>query len=210
MANEKRALNSRFCWFWNNHLVRIEDLKFAPTSFAELFTLRSLHSEYGAVYSEFSWCFHKDTPVIGLAGINQLTHFYWLGVHVSFVNVHEGRAEGPWDLASVLNGPRLLKKLARRNFRLGLVGVALPDNRALVRYRTDCEAAYARQGFGEWIGVTLKLKFLLDLTFFCLQLCNFFILLLQLNLLGLIEFLKRDNLLLESFYSLVRVFLARV
>ena len=89
-------------------------------------------------------------------------------MHVSFVDVHEGRAERPWDLTSVFNGPNLLKKLAWQNFGLGLVRVAHRDNRALVRCRTDCKAADVWQGLVDWYSLILQVGFLLDLAFFCL------------------------------------------
>ena len=89
-------------------------------------------------------------------------------MHVSFVDVHEGRAERPWDLTSVFNGPNLLKKLAWQNFRLGLVRVAHRDNRAQVRCRTDCKAADVWQGLVDWNSLILQVGFLLELTFFCL------------------------------------------
>lgn len=89
-------------------------------------------------------------------------------MHVSFVDVHEGCAERPWDLTSVFNGPRLLKKLARQNFGLGLIRVAHRDNRALVRCRIDCKAVDVWQGLANWIGLIFKVEFLLGLAFFCL------------------------------------------
>lgn len=89
-------------------------------------------------------------------------------MHVSFVDVHEGRAERPWDLTSVFNGPNLLKKLAWQNFGLGLVRVAHRDNRALVRCRTDCKAADVWQGLVDRNSLILQVGFLLDLAFFCL------------------------------------------
>ena len=89
-------------------------------------------------------------------------------MHVSFVDVHEGRAERPWDLTSVFNGPNLLKKLAWQNFGLGLVRVAHRDNRALVRCRIDCKAADVWQGLVDWSSLILQVGFLLDLAFFCL------------------------------------------
>ena len=89
-------------------------------------------------------------------------------MHVSFVDVHEGRAERPWDLTSVFNGPRLLKELARQNFRLWLVWVAHRGNRALVRCRIDCKATDVWQGLVDWNSLILQVGFLLDLAFFCL------------------------------------------
>ena len=161
MASEKWALNSNFNLFWIHHFVRIEDLEFAQTSVSKLFTLSSLHSEYATMYSEFDRSYHGDTPVIGLARVNQFTYRYWLGLHVSFVNVYEGCAQRPCNRTSIFNSPSLWKQLSWQNLRLRLVGVAHRDNLALVRWRADCKAVNIWHGLVDWISLVLKIWLLL-------------------------------------------------